>query len=117
MSSQQLLHNQSLCGAVLLLYFMPYVDTSPDWSQVSPSHWLLIVFSGFCAAAINLSQFNIVDRAGPVGSTVVGHSKTLSIVALGWITLGHEISDNSILGAVIALGGIMLYSVATFLYK
>lgn len=44
MTSHQLLHNQSLCGAIPLLYLIPYVDTFPDWAQVSPGHWLLIIF-------------------------------------------------------------------------
>jgi hypothetical protein len=44
MTSHQLLHNQSLCGAVALLYFIPFVDTFPIWSGVALSQWLLILF-------------------------------------------------------------------------
>jgi len=117
LTSHQLLHNQSLCGAVALLYFIPFVDSFPVWSEVALSKWLLILFSGLCAAAINLSQFVIIDGAGPVASTVVGHSKTLSIVALGWLTSGRGATDMSLFGVVIAVGGIVLYSVATTLFK
>lgn len=44
MTSHQLLHNQSLCGAVLLLYLIPYLDSFPVWSEVSGSRWFLIFF-------------------------------------------------------------------------
>ncbi|KAG9654277.1 TPT-domain-containing protein, partial [Aureobasidium melanogenum] len=117
LTSHQLLHNQSLCGAVTLLYFIPFIDSFPIWSEVPISRWILILFSGLCASAINLSQFVIIDGAGPVASTVVGHSKTLSIVALGWITSGHGADDKSLFGVVIAVGGILLYSVATTLFR
>jgi solute carrier family 35, member E3 len=44
-----------------------------------------------------------------VSSTVVGHLKTCSIVALGWITSGRTVGDNSVLGVFIAIGGIIAY--------
>jgi solute carrier family 35, member E3 len=33
---------------------------------------------------VNLSQFFIINDAGAVSSTVVGHLKTCLIVGLGW---------------------------------
>jgi solute carrier family 35 protein E3 len=42
---------------------------------------------------------------------VVGHVKTCSIVALGWATSGRAIGDKSVLGVLVAVGGIMAYSV------
>lgn len=78
---------------------------------------LTVEQSGLCACLINLSQFVIIAGAGPVASTVVGHAKTLAIVTLGWIVSGRSVSDKSIVGIVIAIGGIMLYSLAITLYK
>lgn len=66
--------------------------------------------SGVCASLINISQFFIVAQTGPVSSTVVGHVKTCTIVALGWFTSGRAIGDKSVLGVMVALGGIMAYS-------
>ena len=63
--------------------------------------------SGAFASLINLSQFFIVAQTGPVSSTVVGHVKTCSIVALGWMTSGRTVGDKSILGVFIAIGGII----------
>lgn len=63
--------------------------------------------SGMLACLINLSQFLIINEAGPVSSTVVGHSKTCLIVATGWITSGKALSDGSLIGTVMAIGGII----------
>lgn len=63
--------------------------------------------SGLFAALINMSQFFIIAQTGPVSSTVVGHLKTCSIVALGWITSGRSVGDKSVLGVFIAIGGII----------
>lgn len=56
---------------------------------------------------INMSQFFIIAQTGPVSSTVVGHVKTCTIVALGWITSGRTATDKSVLGVIIALSGII----------
>ena len=63
--------------------------------------------SGMLACLINLSQFLIINEAGPVSSTVVGHSKTCLIVATGWIASGKALSDGSLVGTVMAIGGII----------
>ena len=65
------------------------------------------VQSGGFASLINISQFFIIAQTGPVSSTVVGHVKTCSIVALGWATSGRAIGDKSVLGVMVAIGGIM----------
>ena len=65
--------------------------------------------SGLCACAINISQFFIVNGAGPVASTVVGHMKTCSIVALGWMVSGRPVDDKSVLGILMASSGIVAY--------
>ncbi|KAH6694014.1 solute carrier family 35 member E3 [Plectosphaerella plurivora] len=110
MSSMQLLHNQAPISAFLLLYVIPFVDYFPTWSEVPLPRWILILISGVCASLINISQFFIVAQTGPVSSTVVGHVKTCTIVALGWFTSGRAIGDKSVLGVMVALGGIMAYS-------
>lgn len=56
-----------------------------------------------------MSQFFIIAQTGPVSSTVVGHVKTCSIVALGWITSGRAVGDKSVIGVFIAIGGIITW--------
>ena len=107
MSSMQLLFNQAPVSAIMLLYIIPFLDTFPDWATVPVSRWLMIVVSGLFASLINISQFFIVAQTGPVSSTVVGHVKTCTIVALGWMTSGRAIGDKSIVGVLTAIGGII----------
>ncbi|KAF6839773.1 integral membrane protein [Colletotrichum plurivorum] len=111
MSSMQLLYNQAPIASFMLLYVIPFVDTFPDWMTVPVNRWLMILMSGAFASLINISQFFIIAQTGPVSSTVVGHLKTCTIVALGWMVSGRAIGDKSVLGVFVAIGGIIGYSV------
>ncbi|KAI2636460.1 integral membrane protein [Hypomontagnella submonticulosa] len=115
-SSMQLLFSQAPVSAFLLLYAIPFIDTFPTWTEVPMTRWLMILMSGVFAALINLSQFFIVGQTGPVSSTVVGHLKTCLIVALGWATSGRSVGDKSVIGVLIAVGGIITYSIVMLRY-
>jgi len=117
MSSMQLLFNQAPVSAFLLLYVIPFVDTFPVWSEVPVNRWIMIMMSGGFASLINISQFFIIAQTGPVSSTVVGHLKTCSIVSLGWITSGRAVGDKSLVGVLIAVAGIISYSVVMLKHK
>lgn len=117
MNPMQLLFNQAPVSAFMLLYVIPFVDTFPVWTEVPMNRWLMILMSGGFAALINMSQFFIIAQTGPVSSTVVGHLKTCSIVALGWITSGRAVGDKSVLGVLTAIGGIVAYSVVMLKHK
>ena len=54
-----------------------------------------------------MSQFFIIAQTGPVSSTVVGHMKTCSIVALGWMQSGRTVGDKAVIGVLVAIGGII----------
>ncbi|KAK4115107.1 TPT-domain-containing protein [Canariomyces notabilis] len=126
-SSMQLLHNQAPISALLLLYVIPFVDVFPGsaTTATTTTSWreafkllllsgrgMLVLLSGVFAALINISQFFIVARAGPVSSTVVGHVKTCAIVALGWLVSGRAVTDRVAAGVLMALAGIIAYSAA-----
>lgn len=117
MNSMQLLFNQAPVSAFMLLYVIPFVDTFPVWSQVPFNRWVMIMMSGLFACIINMSQFFIIAQTGPVSSTVVGHLKTCSIVTLGWITSGRTVGDKSVIGVLVAIGGIISYSVVMIKHK
>ncbi|KFY06186.1 hypothetical protein V491_08798 [Pseudogymnoascus sp. VKM F-3775] len=101
----------------MLLYAIPFIDTFPVWTEVPLNRWLMILLSGGFASLINMSQFFIIAQTGPVSSTVVGHLKTCSIVALGWMTSGRAVGDRSILGVLVAIGGIVSYSIVMIKHK
>ncbi|KAI1055543.1 hypothetical protein LB506_011474 [Fusarium annulatum] len=110
MTSMQLLLNQAPLSAFLLLYFIPFVDKAPAQEGLSLNLWALIFMSGIFAALVNVSQFFIIAEMGPVSSTVVAHGKTCIIVAIGWYISGRDVADKSIIGLMMALLGIILYS-------
>ncbi|KAL2136641.1 hypothetical protein VTI74DRAFT_2373 [Chaetomium olivicolor] len=113
-SSMQLLLNQAPVSAFLLLYAIPFVDAFPSsWRAVPAGRWGMVLLSGAFAAVINISQFFIVAKTGAVSSTVVGHVKTVLIVALGWVTSGRGFASDGrvLMGVVAAVGGIIAYSV------
>ncbi|RBQ67903.1 hypothetical protein FVER14953_21120 [Fusarium verticillioides] len=112
MTSMQLLLNQAPLSAFLLLYFIPFVDKAPDLEDLSLDLWVLVLLSGIFAALVNVSQFFIIAEMGPVTSTVVAHGKTCIIVAIGWYISGRDVADKSIIGLMMALLGIILYSAA-----
>lgn len=111
MSSMQLLLNQAPVATLLLLYAIPFVDTFPVWAKVAAPRWAMVALSGGFAALINISQFFIIAQTGPVSSTVVGHVKTCTIVGLGWVVSGRAVGDRGVVGVVVAVGGIIWYSV------
>ncbi|EPE36188.1 Multidrug resistance efflux transporter EmrE [Glarea lozoyensis ATCC 20868] len=117
MNSMQLLFNQAPLAAFMLLYVIPFVDTFPTWTEVPINRWVMIMMSGLFACVINMSQFFIIAQTGPVSSTVVGHVKTCTIVALGWMMSGRAVGDKSVLGVFVAVGGIITYSVVMLKHK
>lgn len=70
--------------------------------------------SGGCACMIHLSTFYIINTAGPVTSTVVAQIKTCLIVSLGWVMNPGDLGRHSLPGIILALSGIMLYSLVMY---
>ena len=125
MNSMQLLSNQAPIGSVMLLYVIPWMDSFPVLHEVPLNGWMLVLLvsdylavllywssltslkSGLCACAINITQFYIINEAGAVSSTVVGHVKTVSIVTLGWFFNGSTMAEGSVIGFLLAMTGIV----------
>ncbi|GIJ97939.1 hypothetical protein Aspvir_000045 [Aspergillus viridinutans] len=108
LNSMQLLLNQAPVSTVLLLLTVPFTAT-PPLGAVPVSMWILILMSGIFASLVNLSQFFIIDLAGPISGTVVGQLKTCIIVGLGWSFSTHPIYFQSIVGIFLALVGMSIY--------
>eukprot|EP00158_Paraphelidium_tribonemae_P007739 Partr_v1_DN28347_c0_g1_i3_m78755 putative solute carrier family 35 member len=109
LSPLQLLFNQAPVATVMLLCLAPFSDTVPKMSEVSSESMYLIGLSGLLAIVINLSQFFIVQYTSALSSTLVGHSKTCLIIAIGW-TYAGEVNPNTLVGILLAISGIFLYS-------
>lgn len=126
MNSMQFLLNQAPIGSGMLLYVIPWLDSFPVFSEVPMNGWILVILvsvclpvflrrpslasvkSGLCACAINITQFYIINEAGAVSSTVVGHVKTVSIVTLGWLFNGSTVTEGNVVGFLLAMTGIIM---------
>ncbi|KAF2772063.1 hypothetical protein EJ03DRAFT_267377, partial [Teratosphaeria nubilosa] len=106
-SSPQLLLAQGPVSVVLMLYIIPFSDDITGWCSVGLSTWLIVLLSGLLACGLHVSQFLIIDGLGPVASTVVGHFKTCLIITIGWLTTGRSLPGGSVLGILLAVGGII----------
>jgi solute carrier family 35 protein E3 len=63
--------------------------------------------SAVFACLINLTQFIIIQEGGSVTSTVVGHFKTCVVITIGWVVSGKSVTDASMGGIVMTVGGII----------
>ncbi|TKA78424.1 hypothetical protein B0A55_03059 [Friedmanniomyces simplex] len=68
--SAQLLLNQSPASVLIMLYIIPFSDDVTVWRSVSLATWAVILMSGILACLLHISQFLIVDGAGPVAIAV-----------------------------------------------
>jgi solute carrier family 35 protein E3 len=109
MSSMQLLFNEAPIAFLMLLCVIPFSDTISSLNSITMDLWGLILVSGLLATLVNISLFFIIERAGALTSTVVGHFKTCAIVFLGWL-LGEPMSTLSMLGMLLTISGILRYS-------
>ncbi|KAK4550070.1 hypothetical protein LTR36_003037 [Oleoguttula mirabilis] len=111
--SAQLLLSQSPVSVLVMLYIIPFSDDVTVWHTISISTWGVIMLSGVLACLLHVSQFLIIDGAGPVASTVVGHFKTCLIITIGWFHSQLPLKDGSMVGILLAVGGIIAYSMVS----
>ncbi|KAL0435089.1 UNVERIFIED_CONTAM: UDP-xylose transporter 3 [Sesamum radiatum] len=69
-----------------------------------------IVLSCFISVAVNFSTFLVIGKTSPVTYQVLGHLKTCLVLAFGYVLLRDPFSWRNILGILIAMVGMVLYS-------
>ncbi|EME44168.1 hypothetical protein DOTSEDRAFT_80011 [Dothistroma septosporum NZE10] len=97
LSSWQLLMNQAPVCVLVMLYIIPFSDDVTAFHSTALPSWILILLSGVFACLINLTHYFIVNEAGAVSASVVGHCKTCIIIIVGWIS-GTPTSRNGLRG-------------------
>lgn len=71
---------------------------------------MFIIVSCLIAVSVNFSTFLVIGKTSPVTYQVLGHLKTCLVLAFGYILLHDPFSWRNILGILVALGGMILYS-------
>lgn len=78
---------------------------------------LFILLSCSLAVFCNVSQYLCIGRFSAVSFQVLGHMKTVCVLTLGWLLFDSELTFKNIMGMVIAVVGMVIYSWAVEIGK
>ncbi|XP_073275121.1 UDP-rhamnose/UDP-galactose transporter 2-like [Primulina huaijiensis] len=78
---------------------------------------LFILLSCSLAVFCNISQYLCIGRFSAVSFQVLGHMKTLCVLTLGWLIFDSELTFKNILGMLVAVIGMLIYSWAVEVEK
>jgi solute carrier family 35, member E3 len=109
-SAPQLLLNQAPISVLMLIPFVPFFDTIPDFRKVPTNILWSVAASGMMASIYNLSQFLIIGRTSALTFNIVSHIKTILILSIGWYSQGKVLTPKEMFGVFLALGGGWVYS-------
>ncbi|KAF5744449.1 hypothetical protein HS088_TW07G00020 [Tripterygium wilfordii] len=114
-SSTQLLYQSSPYQAITLLIVGPFLDGLLTSKNVfafnyTPQVLFFIVLSCLISVSVNFSTFLVIGKTSPVTYQVLGHLKTCLVLAFGYVLLRDPFSWRNILGILIAVVGMALYS-------
>jgi solute carrier family 35 protein E3 len=114
-SSTQLLYQSCPYQALTLFVVGPFLDGFLTNKNVfafayTPQVLFFIVLSCLISVSVNFSTFLVIGKTSPVTYQVLGHLKTCLVLAFGYVLLHDPFSWRNILGILIAVIGMGLYS-------
>uniref|UniRef100_A0A5B7AW45 Putative UDP-galactose transporter 2-like n=1 Tax=Davidia involucrata TaxID=16924 RepID=A0A5B7AW45_DAVIN len=120
--SFELLSKTAPIQALSLLVFGPFIDyylTGKFISnyKMSSGATLFILLSCSLAVFCNVSQYLCIGRFSATSFQVLGHMKTVCVLTLGWLLFDSELTFKNIMGMIIAVIGMVIYSWAVEVEK
>ncbi|CAH9138242.1 unnamed protein product [Cuscuta epithymum] len=114
-SSTQLLYQSAPFQATVLFITGPVVDQYLTKQNVfastySPIILAFIVLSCLIAVSVNFSTFLVIGKTSPVTYQVLGHLKTCLVLGFGYTLLHDPFTSRNIIGILVAIIGMGLYS-------
>ncbi|KAG9445616.1 hypothetical protein H6P81_011744 [Aristolochia fimbriata] len=114
-SSTQLLYQSAPFQAAVLFVSGPVVDQCLTKQNVfsfkySPIVLAFIILSCLISVSVNFSTFLVIGKTSPVTYQVLGHLKTCLVLAFGYTLLHDPFTERNILGILIAIFGMGMYS-------
>ncbi|KAJ4784340.1 Nucleotide/sugar transporter family protein [Rhynchospora pubera] len=114
-SSTQLLYQSSPYQSAILFVTGPFVDKMLTHRSVFAFNYnvqvlVFITLSCLIAVSVNFSTFLVIGTTSPVTYQVLGHLKTCLILSFGFVLLKDPFTARNILGILIAIFGMGLYS-------
>ncbi|KAI3682790.1 hypothetical protein L1987_83034 [Smallanthus sonchifolius] len=120
----ELLSKTAPIQALSLLIFGPFIDyylsgnlVSTYMKTISWGAILFILISCALAVFCNISQYLCIGRFSGVSFQVLGHMKTVCVLTLGWLLFDSELTFKNIMGMLVAVGGMVVYSWAVEVEK
>ncbi|KAL0916054.1 hypothetical protein M5K25_013536 [Dendrobium thyrsiflorum] len=120
--SFELLSKTAPIQALSLVILGPFIDYYLNGKfilnyKLSSSCTFFILLSCTLAVFCNISQYLCIGRFSAVSFQVLGHMKTVCVLTLGWLLFDSQLSLKNILGMVLAIIGMIVYSWAVELEK
>ncbi|KAK3018207.1 hypothetical protein RJ639_002900 [Escallonia herrerae] len=120
--SFELLSKTAPIQAISLLVLGPFVDYYLSGNIIlnykrSTGAILFILLSCSLAVFCNVSQYLCIGRFSAVSFQVLGHMKTVCVLTLGWLIFDSELTFKNIMGMIIAIIGMVIYSWAVEVAK
>ncbi|XP_068665288.1 UDP-xylose transporter 1-like [Aristolochia californica] len=114
-SSTQLLYQSAPFQAAILFVSGPLVDQCLTKQNVftfkySPVVLAFIILSCLISVSVNFSTFLVIGKTSPVTYQVLGHLKTCLVLAFGYTLLHDPFTERNIIGILIAIFGMGMYS-------
>ncbi|KAJ8751400.1 hypothetical protein K2173_016603 [Erythroxylum novogranatense] len=114
-SSTQLLYQSAPFQAAVLFVSGPLVDQFLTNKNVfaykySPIVLAFIILSCVISVSVNFSTFMVIGKTSPVTYQVLGHLKTCLVLAFGYTLLHDPFRMRNIIGILVAIFGMGLYS-------
>ncbi|KAK8601480.1 hypothetical protein V6N12_051313 [Hibiscus sabdariffa] len=112
---QILLYQSAPFQAAILFVSGPLVDKFLTKQNVfafkySPVVLAFIILSCIISVSVNFSTFLVIGKTSPVTYQVLGHLKTCLVLAFGYTLLHDPFNERNIIGILIAIFGMGLYS-------
>ncbi|GMY10441.1 UDP-xylose transporter 3-like [Fagus crenata] len=114
-SSTQLLYQSCPYQAITLFIVGPFLDGLLTNKNVfafkfTPQVLFFIVLSCLISVSVNFSTFLVIGKTSAVTYQVLGHLKTCLVLGFGYVLLHDPFCWHNILGILIAVVGMVLYS-------
>ncbi|KAK4278494.1 hypothetical protein QN277_016332 [Acacia crassicarpa] len=114
-SSTQLLYQSCPYQAMTLFIIGPFLDWLLTNQNVfafnyNPQVLFFIVLSCLISVSVNFSTFLVIGKTSAVTYQVLGHLKTSLVLTFGYVLLHDPFNWHNILGILIAVIGMVLYS-------
>ena len=79
--------------------------------------YLLFLFNGFTAFALNVSNFEATKSTSPLVINIAGNIKQVCMIIISVIVFKQPLSVKSVIGCIVTIAGSFWYSIGLITYS